>query len=89
VRRVMPAGVKKCPRCDHYIPNDDNPGAYPGALSRTDNKTEICSPCGQAESIEDYLTSVMPQSQWVKNQAKALLHFAADLVEMGRAERGE
>jgi hypothetical protein len=30
------------------------PAEYPGALSRADNKTEICSDCGTAEAIEDY-----------------------------------
>jgi hypothetical protein len=26
-----------------------------GALSRRDNKTEICSPCGGKEAMDDYL----------------------------------
>lgn len=43
-----------CPRCKGYIPNDLNPGAYPGALSRLDNKTEICSDCGVEEAIMDF-----------------------------------
>ena len=34
-----------------FIPNNANPGAYPGALSRYDNATEICSSCGQAEGM--------------------------------------
>jgi hypothetical protein len=29
-------------------------GKYPGALSRRDNKTEICSACGVDEAIQDY-----------------------------------
>jgi hypothetical protein len=29
-------------------------GKYAGALSRKDNKTEICSSCGVMEAIEDY-----------------------------------
>lgn len=40
-----------CPRCGGYIPNDRVPGAYPGALSRWDNKTEICSDCGSEEAL--------------------------------------
>jgi hypothetical protein len=40
-----------CPRCSHFIPNDMTPGAYPGAISRVDNKTEICSNCGTEEAI--------------------------------------
>lgn len=43
-----------CPRCQGYIPNNEWPGAYPGALSRLDNKTEICSACGTDEAMEDY-----------------------------------
>ena len=45
---------KICPRCEGWIPNNARPGAYPGALSRRDNKTEICSDCGTAEALEDY-----------------------------------
>lgn len=41
----------QCPRCGHFIPNDLQPGAYMGALSRWDNATEVCSPCGQVEAM--------------------------------------
>jgi len=44
-----------CPACGGYIPNNETPGAYMGALSRRDNKTEICSPCGNREAMEDYV----------------------------------
>jgi hypothetical protein len=44
-----------CPRCSGYIPNDAMPGAYPGALSRLDNETEICSECGSIEAMEQFL----------------------------------
>lgn len=37
----------KCPRCGKEID-------YP-ALSRRDNKTEICSDCGTQEALEDFL----------------------------------
>jgi hypothetical protein len=46
-----------CPRCDGFIPNNQNPGAYMGAISRRDNKTEICSACGTIEAIEDFYES--------------------------------
>jgi hypothetical protein len=46
-----------CPTCSGYIPNNKTPGAYVGALSRRDNKTEICSPCGEREAMEDYFAS--------------------------------
>ena len=43
-----------CPKCSGYIPNNETPGAYPGAISRADNKTEICSDCGVAEALGDF-----------------------------------
>ena len=36
-----------CPRCDSTMTE------FP-ALSRKDNKTDICSDCGTAEAMEDY-----------------------------------
>jgi len=41
----------KCPRCFGFIPNNAQPGAYMGALSRADNRTEICSDCGTEEAL--------------------------------------
>lgn len=38
--------MKKCPRCGGPL------GKRP-ALSRKDNKTDICSKCGYLEAIED------------------------------------
>jgi len=40
-----------CPSCDGFIPNNETPGAYMGAISRKDNKTEICSACGTREAL--------------------------------------
>lgn len=40
-----------CPRCAGFIPSNEQPGEYPGALSRADNKTEICSACGTEEAL--------------------------------------
>jgi len=56
-----------CPRCGGYIPNNVTPGAYPGAISRLDNRTEICSECGTQEALEDYFggMSIKPMSEWV------------------------
>jgi hypothetical protein len=42
----------KCPRCDGFIPNDKDAGKYAGALSRLDNRTEVCSKCGEIEALE-------------------------------------
>lgn len=49
-----------CPRCEGYVPNNQAPGLYPGALSRTDNKTMICSSCGEEEA----LIALVPQEMW-------------------------
>lgn len=58
-----------CPRCLGGIPNNLERGAYPGALSRTDNKTEICSECGVAEALEDFCSSGhKPQTEWEVNR---------------------
>ena len=84
MRRVLPAGVSLCPRCGGYIPNNEQPGAYPGALSRLDNETEICSACGQAEALEDFLgPEIMPKEFW---QANIRREFLADVREMQQAE---
>lgn len=44
-----------CPLCHGWIPNNQTPGAYPGAISRRDNKTEICSACGTYEALVDHV----------------------------------
>lgn len=49
-----------CPRCEthEYLPYDEQhqPGApsHP-AVSRLDNETLICSPCGTAEALRDFM----------------------------------
>jgi len=49
-----------CPRCLGYIPSNAFAGEYPGAISRIDNKTEICSDCGTEESI----LALIERKQW-------------------------
>lgn len=52
-----------CPRCEGFIPNNLMPGRYPGAISRVDNKTEICSDCGREEALDrDALEALWPVS---------------------------
>lgn len=70
-----------CPRCGHYIPNDVTPGEYPGAISRWDNKTEVCSQCGTDEALLQYMAhlagenpsdAVHPERRpWVRPHATA------------------
>lgn len=44
--RSHPYDPDLCPRCLGPLPV-----GYPGALSRVDNKTEVCSACGLDEAI--------------------------------------
>jgi len=50
---VLYFGKHTCPSCGGGIPNNDRIGEYAGAISRTDNVTEICSRCGDREAFED------------------------------------
>lgn len=49
-----------CPRCRGFIPSNSRPGAYMGAISRIDNKTEVCSDCG----TEEALVLLTPPMNW-------------------------
>lgn len=49
-----------CPRCKGLIPNDSQPGEYPGALSRWTRgdkpdayRIQICAQCGTEEAMEE------------------------------------
>jgi len=53
-----------CPRCEGPIPTALHKGQYPGALSRTDNATEICSQCGQDEAWEQMAGVLRPREKW-------------------------
>lgn len=53
-----------CPRCLGPIPNRLDPGAYPGALSRVDDFTEVCSDCGLEEAVEQWNGTLRQRSEW-------------------------
>lgn len=55
-----------CPRCNlSLIPNNETPGAYPGAISRVDNETEICSGCGMDEAMTVWFEGFLaPIEEW-------------------------
>ena len=53
--------VVKCPRCNDYLPI-----GYPGAISRRDDMTEICSECGVREALED----IIKYWKGVKNETR-------------------
>lgn len=47
--------VPKTCECGNFIPNNDEPGSRPGALSRRDNVTEVCDQCGMVEALAAYI----------------------------------
>ena len=57
-------GDYTCFRCGGAIPTMENIGQYPGAISRTDNATEICSECGSDEALECMRGTLSNQSRW-------------------------
>jgi hypothetical protein len=61
----------QCPRCGGFIPSNQRPGEYMGALSRADNHTYVCSACGTEEAMEDFIgRSLTTPDQWpVSNPA--------------------
>ena len=54
-KKLVEIPFPKCPRCDGFIPNDKDAGKYAGALSRLDNRTEVCSRCGEIEALEQMM----------------------------------
>jgi hypothetical protein len=79
------SNTNTCPRCLHFIPNDATPGAYPGALSRTDNLTEVCSQCGTEEALEQFVSGgkLRPQTLWpvVRNEQLAKAFSSFDVLD--------
>jgi hypothetical protein len=65
-----------CPKCSGYIPNNNTPGAYSGAISRRDNKTEICSACGTQEALEDFFAQQSDTEKAEDELWEAILNFA-------------
>ena len=66
-----------CPRCEGFIPNNLTPGRYPGAISRVDNKTEVCSDCGREEALDrDALEALWPVSAITEQMFAQAAHRA-------------
>lgn len=65
-----------CPRCGGLIPNNEHPGEYPGAVSRVDNMTEICSACGLEEALQQFeaqsADAATPISAWPVESDRAV-----------------
>lgn len=69
--RVRQSTAFQCPRCHGKIPNNETPGAYPGALSRLtrgqrDDPIYICSACGTHEAMQQFTQAgeCTPISDW-------------------------
>ena len=58
-RRNPAEPAPTCPRCLHAIPHDAAPGLVPGAISRVDDVTEICSYCASDEALLLLITGQM------------------------------
>ena len=69
-----------CPRCKENELSDIGLNA----LSRRDNKTEICSPCGTAEAFEDYSReeSINELKARIKEQKKYIQALEDKIISM-------
>jgi ribosomal protein S27AE len=72
-----------CPRCQaSLIPNNEFAGKYPGALSRVDNKTEICSACGADEAMTQWMDGYLaPIENWPVSLSPTTTALLADAKE--------
>lgn len=57
MERMMEKNI--CPRCEGLVPNSEQWGEYPGAVSRNSRTKDsptwmICSQCGTEEGLEDF-----------------------------------
>jgi len=78
-----------CPKCSGYIPNNETPGAYSGAISRRDNITEICSACGTQESLEDFFGEPSETEKAEDELWEAIIDFANNTDPMKSSELAE
>jgi hypothetical protein len=80
-----------CPRCGGPIPNSAMIGQYPGALSRTDGTTEVCSDCGYIEAGEAFIGRLAPQSTWHSERREVVhsLRAMADFIELSDVPVGQ
>lgn len=71
----MSNGSVLCPRCrkNRYTPYGEGPPTprcpYP-ALSRRDNRTYICSPCGTEEALQDFEAARREVAEAAKEQGE-------------------
>ena len=77
-----------CPRCLGGVPNEEMRGQYPGAQSRTDNLTEVCSNCGTMEAIEQMGGVLRHQGEWplAGGPTRSLQDILNDPEDLGYAD---
>lgn len=82
-----PSFAGPCPRCGGAIPSEQHKGEYPGALSRYDNETYICSDCGTQEAFG--AGHLVPLTFALESaQAKAIREEVRDKGHQGRQVGG-
>ena len=72
---------KYCPRCGEHMP------PYLGALSRRDNKTYVCSRCGETEAVHDAATGMYRGEKILASASPAVQQVAQPaVIEMNEKE---
>lgn len=71
------------------IPSNENPGAFPGAISRVDDSTEICSRCGTLEGYIGRKGFLSPEALAALKSARTLLQKVEALVRDEQAREHE
>lgn len=68
-----PIKLAQCPRCGQDTLRADKPAL--NALSRTDNRTYVCSDCGMREGLEAFSQGEPQHSKeaWVAPEAATLM----------------
>ena len=81
-----------CPRCGDPIPNAAYRGQYKGAVSRTDDMTEVCSACGVDEALGLVRDRLVSQDYWpigaaavIRRVSEATAKYNADSEGYHRA----
>jgi hypothetical protein len=81
-----------CRRCGHHVPNDQFPGEYPGALSRTEGPdVTVCGPCGNDEGVKQRSGVLEARDEWpivVDQKWYDVAALGARLSQEGSSSKG-
>ena len=64
-----------CPRCESRLLHTQR---AMDALSRRDNETYVCSPCGEDEAVLDFLVRVTPDFVGANRPSRRVYEFMRD-----------